>query len=964
ANGKFVQAAVPSAAVITVTGVLDTSVTVRQLSPDDLRARGINIDARNYDVYDYNFVFGINGQTVVVPYPVIIDRRTHETISAPAPTEYKLPAPTMTGPPPRFQPPVVIPMILDDDTGAGATPDAQGSGGEAQRRKRPSIPAAIVIPTGFGVLHQFFAVILNVSNSTPLGSQIQLDGIAATIATPSGLRVVKVNPAVTIGSAVPIRDASSGATFLVAQAQGSADWSLEALRAGTHTVDLDIRATYKSPNQADIPLHGHVASSIVVSDPRFQINFVHPDNIRAGESYTAYAFITNTSPQSQTVRVDLAAIPACGGGTANHLCRTSGAATIDQTFAPGQTVPIAYKLRSDINGHIFAAAGDAPDGITTAVTLQMGVSASGIPLSPATLVLPFYAQYVNTPLVDACMPLLGLGYSLASAPLTPSLASMPHVIRNDVFTRAQDIARAGQRIFVARQTLATDDAAEDRDPIFHLALDLLGNVERADRFDQTAELREWDQLRRMEATGRVAGAAMAQELARVGLANGKSMRDFVSDFAGATSHRSPYMLALVHGAAVTLNVSGATTRTSTSARTLAFADVNDFNAGQLAIVGRWNESLQLSITSASPSFSVELIYPGTNGGFLRTSFDVTNAAASTPVTLTVERGNRTLIVNGAAAVPVVNDVSPTPLSIVHGAQDLHLDPAGHIVTLLFNRPVNAGDAAMLRNRFSLTTNVAAANYSVTRKNDATTIVIPGAALQDDGRLLNISFDHALSRNAQYVIGVDAVDGMPATNLIPRVDNDAPGGIVAGKVIRGDGTLVGNTLVSLTSGTMQFDTTLPDGSFLFEFVARDIDRGLAGNYKLEVSDSDGKYASLDGVVRTPGAVQRVVLQFLGRGSVTGRVTYSDGVSLAGAVVTAGSTIYSELHRATTDANGVYTIADLPVGPITFAVNDPKGNVTYAANQIRTPGEVVTQDLVIQKRDLPGFGTVRVTVLRSD
>src|SRR5215212_1646272 len=353
---------------------------------------------------------------------------------------------------------------------------------------------------------------------------------------------------------------------------------------------------------------------------------------------------------------------------------------------------------------------------------------------------------------------------------------------------------------------------------------------------------------------------------------------------------------------------------------------------------------------------------------LRTSFDVTNASPSTPVTFTLERGNKTIIVNGATAVPVVNDVVQTPLSVVHAAQDLHLDPAGHIVTLLFNRPVNAGDAATLRNLFALTTSVAAANYSVTRKNGANGIVIPGAALQDDGRLLNISFDHALSKNAQYVIGVDPMEpvipsgvegsggtggapsrppdpstalGMTATTTVPRIDNNAPGGIVAGTVIRGDGTVVKNTLVSLTSDSMQFDTTLADGTFLFEFVARDIDRNLPGNYKLEVNDTDGKYASLDAVVRTPGAVQRVVLQFLGRGSVTGRVTYSDGVPLAGAAVTVGSTIYNEFHRATTDANGVYTLADLPVGPITFAVNDPKGNVTYAANQIRTPGEVVTQ-----------------------
>jgi hypothetical protein len=35
--------------------------------------------------------------------------------------------------------------------------------------RHPSIPAGVIIPTGFGVLHQFFAVILNVSNEAPAG---------------------------------------------------------------------------------------------------------------------------------------------------------------------------------------------------------------------------------------------------------------------------------------------------------------------------------------------------------------------------------------------------------------------------------------------------------------------------------------------------------------------------------------------------------------------------------------------------------------------------------------------------------------------------------------------------------------------------------------------------------------------------------------------------------------------------
>lgn len=51
ASGRFIQQAVPSSVTIAVTDVFKTSVKVRQLSPDELRARGINLDARNFDVF-------------------------------------------------------------------------------------------------------------------------------------------------------------------------------------------------------------------------------------------------------------------------------------------------------------------------------------------------------------------------------------------------------------------------------------------------------------------------------------------------------------------------------------------------------------------------------------------------------------------------------------------------------------------------------------------------------------------------------------------------------------------------------------------------------------------------------------------------------------------------------------------------------------------------------------------------
>lgn len=50
-DGTFIQYATPSFTTIVVRAVLKPTVTVRQLTADDLRQRGIHLDERNFDVY-------------------------------------------------------------------------------------------------------------------------------------------------------------------------------------------------------------------------------------------------------------------------------------------------------------------------------------------------------------------------------------------------------------------------------------------------------------------------------------------------------------------------------------------------------------------------------------------------------------------------------------------------------------------------------------------------------------------------------------------------------------------------------------------------------------------------------------------------------------------------------------------------------------------------------------------------
>src|SRR6266536_1570784 len=349
-DGRFIQQAIPSFANITVSDVLKTNVRVRQLSAEELRARGLNLDARNFDVFEITLVFGVQQNNIEIPYSIIVDKRTHEIITAPAPSDAHLPKPPIAGPPPRFQPPDVFTGVITEDIdGAGGPPAGAPSGDSEITRRRPVIPAALVIPAGFGVLHQFFAVVLSVSNNAPAGAAIRIQNVSASLTSPLAMRVAKVTPPVTIGQAVPITDKATGTTFLVAQAEGSAEWTLEALRAGTHTLNVAIRATYTAPDQPDIPLKGNVSASIVVSDPRFQVNFVHPDNVRKGEPYTALAFITNGSAAQQTVVVDTHDISPCSTGMyTNNICRVDGDPSPELTIAPGETKTLSYHLQSGL----------------------------------------------------------------------------------------------------------------------------------------------------------------------------------------------------------------------------------------------------------------------------------------------------------------------------------------------------------------------------------------------------------------------------------------------------------------------------------------------------------------------------------------------------------------------------------------------------------------------------------------
>src|SRR5712691_2194795 len=141
-GNDFVAPAIPPMAAITVANILQTSVKVHQLTPDEMRARGIVVDGRNFNVYEYSFTFLVNGQSIVIPFPVMIDPRTHEVTPLGKEKPFSIPQVKPQIQPPRWSPPDVVMFELPPDPDqTGDQQPSQDPLEKTKKTKRPSIPA-------------------------------------------------------------------------------------------------------------------------------------------------------------------------------------------------------------------------------------------------------------------------------------------------------------------------------------------------------------------------------------------------------------------------------------------------------------------------------------------------------------------------------------------------------------------------------------------------------------------------------------------------------------------------------------------------------------------------------------------------------------------------------------------------------------------------------------------------------
>ncbi len=347
---------------------------------------------------------------------------------------------------------------------------------------------AIVMPGNVTFLNQFFDARVIVANGAPGGSAVELRELEGVLRLPQGqvLRLARTEPPVAPGQAVPVT-AANGLRVLSPGEQGAAAWTLEGLAAGTHVLRADITGEIARPGRDPLPVASTVQAAVDVVDARFHLTFTHPDVVREGEAYSLFVTVANLSRATQnliTVEIrDQHLVGAHREDPDDTLGRTI------TTLAPGQAETLEYRLVADLTGQVVAATfeSSAPTG-QGSIRLITGVGELGIPLSPATLVMPRFADRLAPPhtasdgFLRAWTRFLGLAYSLAVAP-AGAAPELPRVVRADVEQRAVDVAEAGQRTFLGDGLLESLEV---------LALDLLG---------ARHDLAELDALRRAHRQG-------------------------------------------------------------------------------------------------------------------------------------------------------------------------------------------------------------------------------------------------------------------------------------------------------------------------------------------------------------------------------------------------------------------------------------------------------------------------------
>lgn len=1003
---EFILPADPAMLILRATErVMVAQLTTQRLSLDEVRDRGIVIDASSFTAYRFTIGLKTASNVVRIPFDVAF------------PTD-----------PPAGEAGGGVPVSLTLPGLVGPSLDVQGilfkTVDDADARQVEPIPGVIVIPGNIAFLHDFFEVDLLIANVTPPGSELVITSATAQLFLPPGANgvaddpnrnaptnddplrpAVTANPPPLVPPCTPsddphrctaITDTATGGTEIGPAAQGAGSFLVEGVTAGTHRLEVDIRADLRLGNGQVVPIAGTAFGTVLVRDKQFSLTINHPEVVRAGEPYSLYVTIHNLSADAANL-VRLALDPAAISGATlvetpageGRRVSAAGEVTID-TIEPHAAATVEYRLIARRNGRVTAAAfaaapatGGAPS-VAGQFRLRTGVGDRDIPLSPDTLVLPAFAHEVPPPLFDAALRVLGLAYSVATTPPGVDTGVTP-IVRRVVEARVRELAEAGLRMRIGEPI---------RNALADLWLDWLGNAGGPAGDDDPGYDPGFDEILRTTA----AGAALESVLA--GLAAqcpddapgclGASLVDVQDAVAGAAAWRGSFVSAAVSGAAhltVTEEVTGgarrvlsgcagsgcgaARMRTLPGAGLIGMADRAGFTGGEWAVVAASEtespapgpRALTIQATG-SGRVDVVIVAPDAGGVLRRFAFpgiDLGRDGVVRTVAVGLPAGETglTLFGPGAAETTVAAGV---PYA-AHGPRVLGVrqipaaDPLerGRAVAVLFDQAID-GTALDGPGRFVLGY---APGQEARRAAGAASNPVHHSKLFSRGRVLLLQFAASVSRFFAYNLFLDGVRDPAARPLeltseqrtggvSVRPDFVAPvGGVVSGTVRDGAGDPIAFAPVELQESFLDDFTASPvrvvtgqvhtdaDGYYRFDFVGRSTrsDGSVAVFQVAAVDPVTGQRTTRQSRMAFEGEERRLDLSMLGLGRVGGTIRRADGLFAGDGGVVAGAEV---TVTSLSDGNRVtvFTAADG-----SYAVNRLAVGVVRVEAAVRRDGVTI-------------------------
>jgi hypothetical protein len=999
-DGIIELEAEPSAVEIVVTRLVIASVTSRPLTPEEIESHGIVIGEDSYSAYRYSVGFSTESGTYEIPFDMVVGQDGITPLPATDPYQLPVPEETRTS----FNVPQINTVFIDlpPEVELELRPDS------AEEPPPPTIPGFLVIPTDMSFLHQFFSVILVVQNGALAGSELELRNLSAVLEVDSdGLRQAETVPPTIPGSPVPVVDpgpdgepgTADDLTFLVAQTSGEASWLVEGLAQGQHLVTTHLQGEIHGLASGEpAPIDSQIPGVVLVRDPRFSMTFFHPWTVRAAEQYQLRVVVTNTSVTPvYDLNLRMPGTAISGAMLADSPDVSDPELRVIEELLPGEAKAISWDLISLRTGRVTASAFNASTHIDARFEFTLGVGELGVPLSPESLVLPSDIDLLPSSVTDPALELLGLAYSLATAPEGAEI-DLPPIGETIVRIRGRELAAAARRTFFGEPLQRS---------LVSFGLSWLGTRSWCPSFDH---------LRRLSYRGGELetglGGAIAARINELGADLGLSELEEIAITGRPTL--------LVYARNAGFGGSARLRLVGLGSDTAAFAQSADTDLYQRDLAGAAILDVRAAVDGWSGEIGVVAVPIGDEGDLLETEYQVqlygtTAGTVELEAVLVTSDGSTRRLVPSAPITTAPASLATLDLSLPDliagsgGESPLYIDSNGDelvdsweslapetapaptptvIVASLDSvlQPIDGGpfrDILLLLSQPIDTEALEAtdpglwtiSHYLEQPDGDSEALIIDRVrsgeylSSQIDPTMLVLTCSRPLNPHAEISLST-GTEGIPflggrRIELIEEVITgnieELPSGVVRGLVIGSGGEPVAGAVIelyewlhipgpngrwinSLADRTYAGD----DGSFLLDAV-RFRDDLIPFRYAAFTARATDPVSGHDTVAAARlgdnGSIRDLTLFMLGRGDVVGTLSRADGEPLDQPEVYARSvTNPQEYATATPDETGHFRLTDLPVGSVQIMARD--GQIySYATAVIPGAGEETEVSIVL-------------------